>query len=109
MAERYTQLLNQAGINTTPHVAAGNTSAWAQYTVQVAQREQVQAKLQAAGIPTAVHYPIPLNKQPAVADATAQLLVGDAVAQRVMSLPMHPYLSAADQETIVQALVSACQ
>ena len=109
VAERYTQLLNQAGINTTPHVAAGNTSAWAQYTVQVAQREQVQAKLQAAGIPTAVHYPIPLNKQPAVADATAQLPVGDAVAQRVMSLPMHPYLSAADQETIVQALVSACQ
>jgi UDP-2-acetamido-2-deoxy-ribo-hexuluronate aminotransferase len=39
-----------------------------------------------------VHYPIPLNKQPAVADATAQLPVGDAVAQRVMSLPMHPYL-----------------
>ena len=104
VAERYTQLLNQAGINSTPHVAAGNTSAWAQYTVQVAQREQVQAKLQAAGIPTAVHYPIPLNKQPAVADATAQLPVGDAVAQRVMSLPMHPYLSAADQETIVQVL-----
>lgn len=104
VAERYTQLLNQAGINTTPHVAAGNTSAWAQYTVQVAQREQVQTKLQAAGIPTAVHYPIPLNKQPAVADATAQLPVGDAVAQRVMSLPMHPYLSAADQERIVQAV-----
>ena len=104
VAERYTQLLNQAGINTTPHVAAGNTSAWAQYTVQVAQREQVQAKLQTAGIPTAVHYPIPLNKQPAVADATAQLPVGDAVAQRVMSLPMHPYLSAAAQTQIVQAL-----
>ena len=104
VAERYTQLLNQAGINSTPHVAAGNTSAWAQYTVQVAQREQVQAKLQAAGIPTAVHYPIPLNKQPAVADAAAQLPVGDAVAQRVMSLPMHPYLSAADQERIVQAV-----
>jgi UDP-2-acetamido-2-deoxy-ribo-hexuluronate aminotransferase len=107
VAERYTQLLNQAGINSTPHVAAGNTSAWAQYTVQVAQREQVQAKLQTTGIPTAVHYPIPLNKQPAVADAAAQLPVGDAVAQRVMSLPMHPYLSAADQETIVAALLAA--
>lgn len=109
VAERYTQLLNQAGINSTPHVAAGNTSAWAQYTVQVAQREQVQAKLQAAGMPTAVHYPIPLNKQPAVADAAAQLPVGDAAAQRVMSVPMHAYLSATDQETIVQALVSACE
>lgn len=104
VAERYTQLLNKAGIDSAPYVAAGNTSAWAQYTVQVAQREQVQAKLQAAGIPTAVHYPIPLNKQPAVADAAAQLPVGDEVAQLVMSLPMHPYLSVADQERIVDAL-----
>ena len=106
-AERYTQLLNQADISSTPHIAAGNTSAWAQYTVQVAQREQVQEKLKAAGIPTAVHYPIPLNKQPAVADAAVPLPVGDAVAQRVMSLPMHPYLRAADQELILKALVLA--
>ena len=108
VAERYTQLLNQAGINTTPHVAAGNTSAWAQYTVQVAQREQVQAKLQAAGIPTAVHYPIPLNKQPAVADPHSKLPVGDAVAQKVMSLPMHPGLDAAMQARIAAALQQAC-
>ena len=107
VAERYTQLLNQAGINSTPHVAAGNTSAWAQYTVQVANREQVQARLQAAGIPTAVHYPIPLNKQPAVADDSVQLPVGDAVAQRVMSLPMHPGLDVDMQASIVRALTSA--
>jgi UDP-2-acetamido-2-deoxy-ribo-hexuluronate aminotransferase len=76
----------------TPHIDPHNTSAWAQYTIQVPNREALQEQLKQAGIPTAVHYPIPLNKQPAVADATAQLPVGDAVAQRVMSLPMHPYL-----------------
>jgi UDP-2-acetamido-2-deoxy-ribo-hexuluronate aminotransferase len=82
----------------TPYLEPHNTSAWAQYTVQVPDREAMQEQLKQAGIPTAVHYPIPLNKQPAVADATACLPVGDAVAQRVMSLPMHPYL---DEESLV--------
>ncbi len=101
VAERYTQMLNQAGINTTPHVELHNTSAWAQYTVQVNNREQVQDRLKQAGIPTAVHYPIPLNKQPAVADASVHLPVGDGVACRVMSLPMHPALGESDQQYIV--------
>jgi UDP-2-acetamido-2-deoxy-ribo-hexuluronate aminotransferase len=104
VAERYNTLLNQAGIATTPHIEAHNTSAWAQYTVQVPNRERVQVQLQAAGIPTAVHYPIPLNQQPAVADPQAQLPVGDAVAQKVMSLPMHPGLDAATQVHIVRLL-----
>ena len=77
----------------TPYLETHNTSAWAQYTIQVPNREALQVEFQRAGIPTAVHYPIPLNKQPAVADANVQLPVGDAVAQRVMSLPMHPYLN----------------
>jgi UDP-2-acetamido-2-deoxy-ribo-hexuluronate aminotransferase len=92
VAQRYTQLLNEAGICTTPYIAPHNQSAWAQYTIQVPAREQVQERLKAAGVPIAVHYPIPLNKQPAVADATAQLPVGDAVAQLVVSLPMNSYL-----------------
>ena len=104
VAERYNALLSQAGIAPTPHIEAHNTSAWAQYTVQVPNRSQVQAQLQAAGIPTAVHYPTPLNQQPAVADPHAQLPVGDAVAQKVMSLPMHPGLDAATQDRIVHAL-----
>jgi UDP-2-acetamido-2-deoxy-ribo-hexuluronate aminotransferase len=66
----------------------------------------VQARLKAAGIPTAVHYPIPLNKQPAVADATVQLPRGDEVAEQVISLPMHPYLSQSDQQTIAVLLVN---
>lgn len=92
VAQRYTALLNQVGITTTPHIEPHNTSAWAQYTVQVPNRPQVQDALQQQGIPTAVHYPTPLNQQPAVADPKARLPVGDAVAKKAMSLPMHPYL-----------------
>ena len=61
-------------------------------------------RAQKAGIPTAVHYPIPLNRQPAVKDDAACLPVGDAIAERVMSLPMHPYLGVAQQATIIQSL-----
>ena len=104
VAQRYAQLLGQREIHTTPHIEAYNTSAWAQYTIQVDSREQVQEQLKGAGIPTAVHYPIPLNKQPAVADVQVCLPIGDAIAQRVMSLPMHPYMAIADQEKIVETL-----
>jgi UDP-2-acetamido-2-deoxy-ribo-hexuluronate aminotransferase len=106
VAERYTQALTEVGINTTPYIEAHNQSAWAQYTIQVDHREQVQENLKAAGIPTAVHYPIPLNKQPAVADTSVSLLVGDQVAQRVISLPIHPWLEAVDQQCIVTGITS---
>ena len=106
VSERYNALLNEAGILTTPFIEAHNTSAYAQYTIQVENREQVQAKLQEAGIPTAVHYPIPLNKQPAVADAAVSLPVGDAVAEKVMSLPMHPYLAEEDINKVVLGIVN---
>ncbi len=104
VAEVYNQLFNQAGIHTTPYLEPHNISAWAQYTIQVDNRAEVQEKLKAEGIPTAVHYPIPLNKQPAVADASVVLPVGDAIAEKVMSLPMHPYLTIEAQEKIVRAL-----
>lgn len=103
-AERYTRLLKQAGIETTPFVEAHNVSAWAQYTICVAQRSGVQEKLKHAGVPTAVHYPIPLNKQPAVADGSVQLPVGDRVAELVISLPMHPYISEEQQIRVVKSL-----
>ncbi|WP_201562479.1 DegT/DnrJ/EryC1/StrS aminotransferase family protein [Psychrobacter sp. CMS30] len=92
VAETYNQLFTEAGITTIPFIEAHNQCAWAQYTIQVDNRDEIQAKLKEQGIPTAVHYPIPLNKQPAVADSNAVLPVGDVVAERVMSLPMHPYL-----------------
>lgn len=104
VAKRYNQLLETAGIHTTPYVEVHNVSAWAQYTIRVNYRDQLQSDLKNQGIPTAVHYPIPLNKQPAVADAQAELRVGDEVAQQVMSLPMSPTLSSADQAQVVRHL-----
>lgn len=112
VAQRYTQLLQTARTElveglptiTTPYIEPHNTSAWAQYTVQVPHRDQVQQHLKQAGIPTTVHYPTPLNQQPAVADPHARLPVGDAVAQQVLSLPMHPYLDEGSILCITQAL-----
>jgi len=91
---------------TTPYLESHNTSGWAQYTIQITNREALQEQLKQAGISTAVHYPTPLNKQPAVADAKAQLPVGEAVAQRVLSLPMHPYLNEANQRMITKTLLT---
>lgn len=104
LAESYNQLLNQAGITTTPFIKSYNTSAYAQYTIQVDNRDALQAKLKKSGIPTVVHYPIPLNRQPAVVDNDAILPVGDAVAERVMSLPMHPYLKFKEIEHIIESI-----
>lgn len=104
VALRYGKLLRAAGGPTTPHVEPHNVSAWAQYTVRVPSREQVQIRLHEAGIPTAVHYPIPLNRQPAVQDSSAQLSVGDKMAGEVLSLPMHPYLSEASISRVSHAL-----
>lgn len=104
VAQRYTQLLNNMGIVTSPVVEDYNTCAWAQYTIRVEKRDEVQDRLKENGVPTAVHYPIPLNKQPAVADHSVNLPVGDEVAEQVMSLPMHPYMTEADQNKVVRAL-----
>ncbi|WP_323017828.1 DegT/DnrJ/EryC1/StrS family aminotransferase [Castellaniella sp.] len=108
VADTYTQLFNAAGIQATPVIETYNVCAWAQYTVQIDGRDAVQAALKDAGIPTAVHYPIPLNRQPAVADDGVSLPVGDAVAERVMSLPMHPYMDEAAIGRVVGA-VAQCQ
>ena len=104
VALKYNKLLNEAGIVITPFVEEHNTSAWAQYTIRVKNREQVQKALSEKGIPTAVHYPIPLNKQPAVADFNAKLPVGDEVAEEVMSLPMHPYITEQELQQVVKVL-----
>lgn len=107
VANSYEQLFKQAGVTSTPYIEAHNVSVYAQYTIQVEDRSKVQEKLKAAGIPTAVHYPIPLNKQPAVADDGVSVPVGDDVANRVISLPMHPYLTAESIEKIVSAISAA--
>jgi UDP-2-acetamido-2-deoxy-ribo-hexuluronate aminotransferase len=82
------------------------TSVFAQYTIRVEGRDSLQDKLKAAGIPTAVHYPVPLNEQPAYRhhccpDCTP---VAQQIAREVMSLPMHPDLGEVEQQRIVTAL-----
>lgn len=106
VAERYAAMLELVEV-ATPQIAQHSASAWAQYTVRVKDRPSVQTTLQQAQIPTAVHYPLPLNRQPAVADPMAQLPVGDRAAEEVISLPMHAYMDGAIQERIVETLAAA--
>ncbi len=107
VAAHYGRLLNDAGVQMTPFVESHNVSAWAQYTVRVPTRDIVQKALSDARVPTAVHYPIPLNRQPAVKDVEARLPVGDEVAGQVMSVPMSPWLSETDQQRVVEVLAQA--
>jgi UDP-2-acetamido-2-deoxy-ribo-hexuluronate aminotransferase len=105
---RYDRLL--AGAVVTPYVEPHNTSVYAQYTVQVDDREKVQAELKQKGIPTAVHYPVPLHLQPAFAalgHREGDFPVAEAAAKRVLSLPMHPYISEAEQKLVADAVLEA--
>lgn len=105
VADTYSTALRAIGI-APPEVAQHNVSAWAQYTIRVANRDAVQAALKEAGIPTAVHYPLPLNRQPAVADPGTHLPEGDRAADEVLSLPMHPYIRMQSLKIIAAALES---
>jgi UDP-2-acetamido-2-deoxy-ribo-hexuluronate aminotransferase len=101
---RYTQMLGKAVQTLT--LKPDRTSVYAQYTVLVPNRDPVQAALKKAGIPTAVHYPVPVNLQPAYQhlccpDCTP---VASRLAQQVISLPMGPDLSPQEQAQITNAL-----
>lgn len=81
-------------------------SAWAQYTIRIVDRDAVAAQLGRAGIPTAIHYPLPINLQPALVASQAKVPVGDMAAKEVLSLPMHPYMSLGDVENVSSALAN---
>jgi UDP-2-acetamido-2-deoxy-ribo-hexuluronate aminotransferase len=87
----------------------GHSSVYAQYTVVVEERERIRAALHAAGIPTAVHYPVPIHRQPAYASLGAPDACPVAVemAGKVLSLPMGPYLSAADAHQVASTLLQS--
>jgi UDP-2-acetamido-2-deoxy-ribo-hexuluronate aminotransferase len=91
-----------------PVIAQYNTSVYAQYTVQVDQRDSVQHQLSKEGIPTAVHYPVGLHEQPVVmhmaGGATRSFPVTENAAKKVLSLPFHPYLTEQMVQTICRAL-----
>ena len=93
----------------TPLIEPHNQSAWAQYTLVMEDRDIVKTHLERKGIPTAVYYPLPLNRQKALANHSAIAPQSDRLAAEVLSLPMHPYLSAEVQQSIVQELQVAIQ
>lgn len=88
-----------------PMVKSDRTSAWAQYTLVCDDRDRVKQRLADAGIPTAIHYPVPLNQQPAVQDSSVNLHVGDMLSKSVLSIPMHAYMSQEVRETIVKEIL----
>lgn len=107
---RYNEMLAGKVPRVTQH--PGRTSVFAQYTVFVENREQTQEKLKAAGVPTAVHYPVLLHLQPAYKDlcrVSGSIAKAEERARTVMSLPMSADLDAVAQETIVEALSGAVQ
>ena len=87
------------------------SSVHAQYTVVLDDRDAVQRALQEAGIPTAVHYPVPVHLQPAYAalSAGASCPVASMLANKVLSLPMGPYLIDADIERVCAVLLDAVE
>jgi dTDP-4-amino-4,6-dideoxygalactose transaminase len=105
VADRYARGL--AGVVRTPEVIKGGRSVWAQYTIETEGRDALAAALRDRGVPSAVYYPIPIHKQQvysAYPAAPGGLPVTEAKAGVVISLPMHPYLSEADQDLIVGAI-----
>jgi UDP-2-acetamido-2-deoxy-ribo-hexuluronate aminotransferase len=105
VADRYMRLLNNSQSIVTPYIEMYNKSAWAQFSIRVKCRNKLIEKLNNIGIPTAIHYPTPLNKQPAVFDDAAILPVGDLTSGEIMSLPMSPTLTYMEQEDICQNII----
>jgi dTDP-4-amino-4,6-dideoxygalactose transaminase len=106
VAARYAQGL--AGAVQTPAVIDGGVSVWAQYTIETDNRDGLIAHLRANDVPTAVYYPVPIHRQGVYSNypvAPGGLPTTDAKAERVMSLPMHPYLTEADQDHIIAAIL----
>ena len=110
VAKRYNEAL--ADVAVVPHVASGNTSVWAQYTIRLPEgrRDGLATDLKAEGIPTTVYYPKPLHRQTAYRAypvAGNGLPVSEKLSQEVISLPMHAYLDETTQDQIVQAVRNA--
>ncbi|EDN67416.1 DegT/DnrJ/EryC1/StrS aminotransferase [Beggiatoa sp. PS] len=107
VAKNYNKLLE--GIVTPPMIATYNSSVYSQYTIEVNNRHLIQQKLQQQNIPTVVHYPAPIHLQPAFAylkQEEKHFPVAEKVAYRVLSLPIHPYLTSEIQTQIVESLKS---
>tara|TARA_Y100000588_G_scaffold227176_1_gene240990 strand:- start:1754 stop:3319 length:1566 start_codon:yes stop_codon:yes gene_type:complete len=99
--------LETEGLLVLPRVESYNTSSWAQYTLRVANRDDVQTSMKSRGIPTAIHYPVPLFEQPAYRSDNSPCPESVRAAREVISIPIHPYLSFKEQKKIVLALTDS--
>jgi dTDP-4-amino-4,6-dideoxygalactose transaminase len=105
VAERYAKGL--AGVVRTARLPAGNRSAWAQYAIETPVRDGLKAHLQGEGIPSVIYYVKPLHLQDAYKHfprTPGGLAVSEALPERILCLPMHPYLSEADQDRIIETI-----
>ena len=102
---------NDAFANVVPTVTQkpDRTSVFAQYTLLADDRDTLRAKLTEAGVPTAIHYPLPINEQPAYAkyDKPGATPAASTASKKVISLPMSAYLSKSDQDQVIEAVKSA--
>lgn len=102
---RYTEQLR--GFVGVPEVAVGNTHVYAQYTIRVANRDELGVKLKEDGIPSAVYYPKCLHEQPVFASLGYEwgnFPESERASREVISLPMHPYLTDAEQDKVIAAV-----
>ncbi|PYE87069.1 DegT/DnrJ/EryC1/StrS family aminotransferase [Phyllobacterium leguminum] len=105
VAKRYAEGLKD--VVKVPHLPSGYRSAWAQYSIESENRDGLKAHLTAAGIPSVIYYVKPLHLQTAYKHypvAPGGLPVSEALPNRILSLPMHPYLSEADQDRVIDAI-----
>jgi len=106
VASHYNKLL--ADHSEVPYLMNETTSAWAQYTIKVDDRDEKQRALRDAGIPTAVYYPAPMTKLVAYKDfpvAPGGVPNSEALSRQVLSLPMHPYLAGPEQQSISKLIL----
>jgi len=104
IADCYNKGLNKERI-VIPHIEEFNTSVHAQYSIQIENRDELQKKLTALGIPTAIHYPSALYAQPALYRPDMSLIAAEEVVQNIISLPMHPYITDDEIAKIVESIL----
>lgn len=110
MGNRYTHLLSSARTDIKLMTTKQNrTNVFAQYTVMAPMRNQLQTALRHKGIPTAIHYPLPLHKQPAYEPygRGSILKESEKAAELVISLPMSAFITIDQQDAVVSALLEA--
>ncbi|MGE3316133.1 MAG: DegT/DnrJ/EryC1/StrS family aminotransferase [Planctomycetaceae bacterium] len=107
IAQRYSQELSGTSLQ-LPKVRDGVRPVWHQYVVECDDRESLRKSLEAAGIGTGIHYPVPVHRQPAYlnrASCPSPLVETERVASRILSLPMYPQLSNADVDRVIAAIM----